>query len=183
MNNQFTEIMTVAAKASIPTSKGRENKVLVSWWTEECQTAGKERNKAFQLFQRTLNMQTLIAYKKAVAVVRRTVRWAKRRSWRLFCSKIGRTTPAGDVWSMVRRMGGDLREWDYPVIVSGQQNYVTDQEKAEVMVQTFAKVHSTDNLSVLEKDRRNQTKALYPEGLVRQTCADHSLMRYFLWKR
>ena len=44
-------------------------------------------------------MQHLIEYKKAQAVVRRTVHQAKRASWRHFCNTIGRTS-VGEVWGM-----------------------------------------------------------------------------------
>lgn len=57
----------------------------------------RDRNKAFKLLKRRHNYNHLVLFKKAQAVVRRTIRQAKRESWRGFCSGIGRTTPVGDV--------------------------------------------------------------------------------------
>lgn len=89
LNNQITSIIIAAAEKAIPRSKGRSERKLVPWWTEECRQAVRQRNRALRLLKRTHNMQDLIQYKKAQAVVRRTVRQAKRESWRNFCSSVG----------------------------------------------------------------------------------------------
>jgi Cu/Ag efflux pump CusA len=41
---------------------------------------------------------------------------------------------------------GVRREWDYPVLMSGEDLAVTD-EKAEMMAEVFVQVHSSANLS------------------------------------
>lgn len=104
--------MIRAAEGSIPRSKSKMNRKLVPWYTEECHQAVKIRNRAFRQVKRSLNMQCLFQYKKAQAVVRRTIQQAKRKIWRNFCTKIGRTTPVEEVWDMIKRMGGDRREWN-----------------------------------------------------------------------
>lgn len=174
MNNQLTQTIMEAAQESIPKSKGRNCRPLVPWWTNECQQAVKGRNKALRLFKRTLSTQHLIQYKEAQAVVRRTVRQAKRASWRTFCSKIGRTTPVGEVWGMVKRMGGARREWDYPVLISESGTAISDIEK-EAMAQSFALVHSSENLSAAAKRRKVQTSAQNPEALAEKVATDHHL--------
>lgn len=106
----------------------------VPWWTEDCSKAVKTRNKAFRILKNTHNFQHLIQYKKAQVLVRRTVRRAKRACWQSFCDKIGGTTPVGDVWGMVKRMGGSRREWDYPVMKGNDETAVSGKDKAEMMV-------------------------------------------------
>lgn len=108
-------------------------------------------------------MQNLILYKKAQAVVRRTVRQAKRESWRNFCCSIARTTPVGEVWGMIRTMGGDRREWEYPVMIEEGKTAVT-----EIMVKAFAKIHSSENLSEEGSRRRGKTFSQHPEVLDRR---------------
>ncbi len=117
----------MAADNSIPKISNRKERKLVPWWTEECQQAVRNRNKAFRLVKRTHNMQHLIQYKKAQAqaTVRRTIRQAKRASWLFFYVVIERTTPVGEVWGMIKRMGGDRREWEYPVIVTEEGTAVS----------------------------------------------------------
>lgn len=87
---------------------------------------------------------------------------AKRKYWRGFCSSIGRTTPVGEVWGMIKKMSGIRREWDYPVLVSGGEKAVTDKEKAEMMAKTFVAIHSSDKLEGEWKKGREMTLKAYP---------------------
>lgn len=48
---------------------------------------------------------------------------------------------------MIKRMTGDRRDWSYPVIVENDIRAVTDRENAELMVNTFVKIQSSNNLS------------------------------------
>lgn len=78
-------------------------------YAEAVKISGEKKNKEHEVDTeiQKQHLQHFIQYKKARAVVRRTVRQAKRTSWRKFCDEIGRTTPVRDVWGMMNRMGGD----------------------------------------------------------------------------
>ncbi len=161
-NKQITSAIIMAADGSIPRSNQRRNKKLVPWWTEECRLAVKNRNRAFKLVKNTHNMQHLIQYKKAQANVRRTVRQAKRASWRKFCNEIGRSTPVCEVWGMIKRMGGVRREWEIPVIITEEGTAISNKDKAEIMAKAFVKIHSSDNLSEVCKMRKERTMNQHP---------------------
>lgn len=161
-----------AALESIPKSKGRTKKRVIPWWDDNCKEAVRNRNKAFKLVKRTHNFQHMIQYKQAQAVVRRTIRHAKRMHWRKYCDSIGNTTQVGEVWGMIKRMGGDRREWRYPVLVDGNVTAVTNKEKAELLANTFVMVHSSDNLSEKGRRGRERTKAENMEALCRKTNLD-----------
>lgn len=161
INKRITAAIITTAEKSIPRSKGTSKKRLVPWWTEECNLAVKTRNRAFRVLKRTHTMVNLIHYIKAQAEVRKTVRRAKRESWRNFCDTIVRTTSVGQVWGMVKRMGGDRRDWEYPVMEEEGGKAVTDKEKAEVMAKAFAKVHSSDNLTEEGNRRRERMLSQY----------------------
>ncbi len=98
-NEKVYAVILEAASELILKSKGKMTRKAVPWWTDKCSKAVRERNTAFKLLKRTHNYNHLILFKKAQAVVRKTISQAKRESWRGFCSGIGRTTPVGDVWS------------------------------------------------------------------------------------
>lgn len=98
LSNEVKQGILLAATDTIPRSKGIKRRKSVPWWNDNCKTAVKNRNKAFKLLKRTHNFQHMIQYKQAQAVVRRTIRQAKRIYWREFCSLIGSTTQIGEVW-------------------------------------------------------------------------------------
>lgn len=108
VNSQVTSAIIEGADESIRMTKSRVNRKLVPPWTEQCQQAVKDRNRAFRQFKRTHNMQHLIQFKIAQALVRRTARQAKKASWRIFCST-KKYTPVGDIWKVIKKMGGDKR--------------------------------------------------------------------------
>ena len=107
-------------------------------------------------------------YQRAQALVKRVTKRTQRVSLRQFCGKIGRTTPVGEVWGMIRKMGGDRREWEYPVITLEEQTAICDKDKADLMAKSFAKVHSVDQLTVEGRRRREVTLSNYPDVLVRR---------------
>ena len=170
LNEEVSSAMYEAAMESVPRSKGKMKRKAVPWWTEQCGKAVKQRNKAFRELKRTHNFQNLIQYKRAQAIVRRTIRQAKKTSWQAFCEKIGRTTPIGEVWGMIKKMGGNRREWDYPVLKENDEEAVADKDKAEMMVKAFVKVHSSGNLSEDGKRGREQTMREHNGALGRKEC-------------
>ena len=154
LNDEVSSGMYEAATESVPRSKGKMRRKTVPWWTEQCSNAVKDRNKAFRTLKRTHNFQNLIQYKKAQAIVRRTIRQAKRKSWQAFCEKIGRSTPVGEVWGMVKKMGGDRREWFYPVLKENDIIAVADKDKAETMVEGVCESSQLRQLVRGRKERK-----------------------------
>ena len=167
VDKKFRAILIEVAKQTISKSKGTMKRKAVPWWTDECSAAVKERNKALKVLKRTHNFQNLIKYKQAQAVVRRTIRKEKRQSWRNFCNKIGRSTPVGEVWGMIKSMRGVRREWQYPVLKLGGETAEAEEEKAEMIARALVQIHSSGNLSEEGKIGRERTSAAHP-GVLRR---------------
>lgn len=55
----------------------------------------------------------------------------KRTYWRDYCSLIGSTININNVWGMIKKMEGNRREWNYPILSDGEQLAVSNLEKAE----------------------------------------------------
>ena len=141
----------------ISKSKNGMNRKLVPWWTEECCQA-VNRNRAFRQVRRTHNMQHLIHYKKAQAVVRRMIRQAKRASWRNFCNKIGRTT----LWEKYGAEGnGNIHSWH---LRRKQQSPIGIRQRSWPSHST--NIHSSENLS--EEGRKRRTMSQHPGVLDRR---------------
>lgn len=178
-NNKLVSIIIQAAEASIPKSVGRGSKKSVPWWTEECSEAIKERNKAFKQVRRNFTLQYLNEYKRAQAIVRRTIRKAKRTCWRQYCNTIGRETKLSEIWGVIRKMNGVKRSNTIPVLKSGNITAVNNEEKVELLVNTFVRVHSSENLSDTAKDSRDRTLAENPDISARQSTTDSIMDRPF----
>lgn len=161
----------LSARAAIPKNTGKGKRKAVPWWSEQCEEAIKNRNRAFKVLKRTHHFQHLIDYKQFQAVVRRTIRQTKRTYWREYCSSIGNTTSVDQVWGMIKRMEGNRREWYYPILSDGGQVAISNAEKAEMMVNTLSKVHSSDNLSEEEKKGRADTRGRYADVIQRKDLA------------
>ena len=164
-----------AAESSIPKSKGGMRKNPIPWWDDKCKQAIKDRNKAFRLVKRSHHFQHLVQYKQAQAVVRKTIRQAKRTYWRKFCSSIGNNTQVGEVWGMIKKMGGDRRDWSYPVLSSGEGIAISDKEKAKLMVSSFVAIHSSNNLTEEGRRGRERTKDENREALKRKSGRESEL--------
>ena len=106
--NELNKVAVTAiiecANESIPKASGYRNKKNVLWWDENCRQAIKEQNRAFRLLKKHHSMESLVQYKRSQAVVRSTVRAAKRACWRQYCSEIGRKVQLPDVWGMISKM-------------------------------------------------------------------------------
>ena len=64
---------------------------------------------------------------------------------------------------MIKKMEGNRREWNYPILSDGEQLAISNLEKAEMMVNTMSKVHISSNLSEEERSGREETRSLYAE--------------------
>lgn len=86
----------------------------------------------------------------------------KKEYWRLFCEEIGKSTPVEEVWSMIKKMSGIRREYDYPVLSTGAEIAVCDKDKAEMFRNELSKVNSSGNLTKESKDMREKLLIEYP---------------------
>ena len=108
-------------------------------------------------------------------MVRKTIRQAKRSYWRKFCGSIGSKTKIGEVWVMLRKMGGDRKDWNYPIPSSGNEVAITNKEKAELMVKTFVAVHSSNNLTEEGRHSRKKTRDENRRVLKRKESRENEL--------
>lgn len=155
-NEKFCEVLYSSAEMVIGKSNGKIRKKSVPWWTELCNKAIKDRNKAFKKVKRTFIFDDLILYKKAQANVRRVIRDAKKNYWRNYCNSIGDEVDISEVWGMIRKMGGFKRNFGIPVLNNGERIAVTNADKAEMLAEVFVKVHSNNNISEEMKINREQ---------------------------
>ena len=84
----FTSMILDSADGCIPKTSGRPRCTPVPWWTKECGDAIRARKRAFRKFDRSSTTENLIAFRKARAFARRTIKEAKAVSWRNYVSSL-----------------------------------------------------------------------------------------------
>jgi hypothetical protein len=99
----------------------------------------------------------------------------------MLASVLGRATPVGKLWWMMKRMSGVRREWDYPVLTSGEDMAVTDEEKAEMMAKAFVKVPSLATFSE-DGERENERGAPWSAGK-EEGCKLRIEYTIYIWQR
>lgn len=155
-NERVVTAVIKSANESIPKSSGCRSKKNMPWWDEDCRQAIKVRNRAFRLLKKHHTMELLLVqYKRSQAVVRRTVRAAKRACWRQYCNEIGREVRLSDIWGMIRKMSGIRRSTTIPILTSNCKTAVSGSEKAVLLAETLTRVHSSENLSAKAKQQRS----------------------------
>jgi hypothetical protein len=82
---------------------------------------------------------------------------------------------------MMKRMSGVRREWDYPVLTSGEDMAVTDEEKAEMMAKAFVKVPSLATFSE-DGERENERGAPWSAGK-EEGCKLRIEYTIYIWQR
>lgn len=179
IDKKIREIIIKVARKTIPQNKGSMKRRAVPWWTNECSEAVRERNRTFKQLKKTHNIQNLIKYKKAQAIVRKTIKEAKKQSWRKYCSKIGRSTPIEEIWGMIKSMRGIKKEWQYPVLKAGEETAITEKEKAEMIARELIKIHSSSNLTENGKRGRERTKEGYPSIDEERESTDNAMEALF----
>ena len=107
--SDFTQILQAIAEETIPKSKNKPTRIFYPWFNEQCKEAIKHRKKALLHFKRNPIGQNLYLFKIAAAKARRTIRQAKRDSWREYVSKLNNRTPIGQTWNIVRKISGKYK--------------------------------------------------------------------------
>lgn len=155
-NSSLSKMMWSAAVQNIPKKKIPVRREMVPWWTEECDLAVRDRNRAYKKLKKHLLENYAIEYKRLRAKARRVIKDAKKHSWKTFCNKLGLDTPLKKIWNPVHRMTGIYRQTEIPVLHCDGEEAVNSTEKASMLVKQLQKVHSSKNVDELNRKRRYQ---------------------------
>ena len=87
----FTSILHDVAEQAIPKTATDPKRFNKPWFNEDCKSAIKNRNNALRHLERVPTMENVASYQMARAQARRTIRQAKKSSWREYVSRINST--------------------------------------------------------------------------------------------
>ena len=119
---KFTSLVLDAANECIPRTSTASRRTPVPWWSEECKKALRARKRAFKSFDRNSTTENLIAYRKANAHVRRTLKDAKRDCWLKYVAQLNRFSSLSDVWARIHRISGRSNSAPLPLLRVGNRN-------------------------------------------------------------
>ena len=142
---------------TIPKTNPNHGKNPTSWWDENCEKAIKDKRNALKKLRKTCHPSDLVAYKRTSAIARRTIKNAKRLDWEHFCNNLNLNTNTKIIWNKIKRIGQPNSINNIPVIKHNGVDAISDQDKTDALVDSFAKVSSTDNYGSVFKN--NKTKA------------------------
>ena len=80
-------------------------------------------------------------------MAQRSIKDAKRTSWRNYCGTINNNTKMSDIWRMTKKMTGVNSQRTIPNLIMQGKQFETNRDKAQLFAKTFAKVNSDDNHS------------------------------------
>jgi len=106
--------------------------------------------------QRTRDLDDQQTYYQLRGVAQHTIKEAKRRYWRDYCSTLDSTSKISQVWETVKKMCGVRSRPSIPAIVDDGIVYSSNKEKAELFAKKFAAYSSDENLSTSFLARRNE---------------------------
>ena len=155
-NLSLISVIQKAASECIPVKGGREGRKNVPWWTQECGVAVRNRNRAYKILEKCPTIDNVYEYKRLRAVARRVIKNAKKESWRRYCSSIKPDTPVGQLWSAVHRMSGVYRQNGIPVLIRDGVEAISNVEKANLLVESFQKIHSSQSLGEEQCTKRKE---------------------------
>ncbi|KAK4325410.1 hypothetical protein Pmani_004005 [Petrolisthes manimaculis] len=143
--NDIKDSILKAATATIPKTSIDSAKHRVPWWTPDCRIALCERNRAYRLFKTHISDENFRKYKLARARARRTIKQAKRDSWRSFVSTINSETSISKVWSTVKKLNKKKISLKITNIKHNNVNFDEPRDIANALARQFSFASSSDN--------------------------------------
>ena len=139
----FVRTLLDIADSSIPKTHAKPKRIHKPWFTDECQQAIINRKKTLAKFKIQATATSLDAVRKSRAQTRRTLRRAKKDSWRRYVSTLNTRTPVKKVWQMVARIAGKHQ----PTTVSHLEVNGASVEEPQQIANTLAATISHNSSS------------------------------------
>lgn len=153
--DQYTLILSQAARSSMPMSSIQPLKRVVPWWSPEINTATIIRKQKLKHFNRNPTSENLIDFKRARSKTKRLIRLAKQSSWNEFRAQIGPTITSGELWGKIGALTGRRTRNEIPFIRDNNITFTDPLSVANALGASFSINSSSINYSaelLLHKD-------------------------------
>ena len=166
--NNFGQLLKSAAETAFGKTKGRHTtKFCKPWWSPECAKAVAQRRRAKKCMERRPTPSNVIEFRRLSAKAKRTIKNAKRESWRKFCRSLSADTPTGKVWKVLRSMNGKGNSTASEVPLEINCTPLPDAAtKADILADNLWQVVGEESAAITpeEEDMLQAAKASTPDN-------------------
>ena len=143
----FTSSLMKISDKCIPKTSTNPKKSNL-WYNIDCKNAVRQRKQALSKFCKYPTGANLKNVKIQRAKARRTIKSAKRNTWKSYVSKLNHKTPIKKVWDMIRKISGKSKAPSYTHLNTCRETKATSKEDiANTLGETFLKNSSSQNYS------------------------------------
>ena len=158
----FTSSLIAISEKCIPKTATNPKKS-IPWYNDDCKEAIKQRKDTLSKFCKFPTHVNLNTYRNSRAKARRTIKSAKRKSWRAYVSSLNYKTPTKKVWDMVRKISGKSKSATYHHLNynfnNANETASTKQDKTDTLASQFCSNSSTSHYSEeFQKYKKQQEK-------------------------
>ena len=158
----FTSSLITISEKCIPKTSTNPKKSN-PWYNDDCKEAIKQRKDTLLKFCKFPTHENLNTYRNSRAKARRTIKSAKRKSWRTYVSNLNYKTPTKKVWDMVRKISGKSKSATYHHLNynfnNANETASTKQDIADTLASQFCSNSSTSLYSEeFQKYKKEQEK-------------------------
>ena len=154
-SNNIEEIVkdistTILKAASMNIPKGCRKKYK-PFWTENLNTAVKDREKARKKIEDNPTIQNRIAYNRASAEVKLMTNKLKRERFKTTCKNLDLARDGNKAWSLIRNLNGENRMSNPKPLSSDNETIASEQKRANIQNKHFATVTKSNKLNEADK--------------------------------
>ena len=156
--DSVTQAINSAAENSITKTNQTNVRPSAYWWNKDCTIAKRTKNKALTKYKNHLgNLEYWIAFKKAKAKFRYTVRRARDDSWKDFLRNLTNKNTSTELWKHVNLIRNKPSYTN--IVLKINNNYITDHtEIADTLAQHFALRSNGDTPDIIFKEHKTRAE-------------------------
>ncbi|KAG1672408.1 RNA-directed DNA polymerase from mobile element jockey [Nymphon striatum] len=161
ISDQYSEFITIlleVADISIPKTSQYPKRFNKPWFNKDCKDAVRERKRLLRKFSLRPTSDNLSSYRQAAAAARRTIRQAKRESWRQYVSKLNSQSSIKSAWDRLRKIRGKGTSDGYKHLNVGGTAITSQLGIANALGQSFCRNSSSDNCTGSFRSYKNRAE-------------------------
>ena len=152
IDKYYSNIITAIKKCAslaIPVSNPPKRPNPTPWWSKQCSTIIKQRNKAERKYMKTSDINDSIEYKRLKSIAQKTVRNAKNNNLKNVCTNLNYRTPTSKVWKKIKSITNSNINSNTSYPIENEAGILTNNptEKCNLIANFFAKKLLDNNLN------------------------------------